>query len=284
MSSSSVIVKGIGKRFVVNELRHRSTLSERVGRLLARPFNRRPAAADDEGSVLPDAIWALRDVSFDVEPGKVLGVIGRNGSGKSTLLKILARITTPTEGSAVLSGRVGALLEVGTGFHPDLSGRENILLNGTILGMTPREVRSREAAIIDFSEVEDFIDTPVKHYSSGMFMRLAFAVAAHLEAEIMLVDEVLAVGDAEFQEKCKAKIRAIAQSGRTVLFTSHNMVAVKRLCHACIILDHGRLVHLGDTNEGVRLYRQMSGVSATEDSEASSGETLPPAVSAERDA
>ena len=259
MTAPSVVVTGIGKRYVVNELRHRSTLSERVGRVIAAPFR---LGRDRTGprQAGPDAIWALRDVSFEMEAGKVLGVIGRNGSGKSTLLKILARITTPTEGSAVLSGRVGALLEVGTGFHPDLSGRENILLNGTILGMTPREVRSREDAIIDFSEVEDFIDTPVKHYSSGMFMRLAFAVAAHLEAEIMLVDEVLAVGDSAFQEKCKTKIRAIAQSGRTVLFTSHDMAAIKRLCQACLILDRGRMVHFGDTAEGVRRYEQLAGI------------------------
>jgi len=267
MTSPSVVVTAIGKRFVVNELRHRSTLSERVGKLVSAPF-RLGRARPDARHALPDAIWALRDVSFQIEPGKVLGVIGRNGSGKSTLLKILARITTPTEGSAVLSGRVGALLEVGTGFHPDLSGRENILLSGTILGMTPKEIRGREEAIIDFSGVGDFIDTPVKHYSSGMFMRLAFSVAAHLEAEIMLVDEVLAVGDTAFQEKCKTKIRAIAQSGRTVLFTSHDMAAVKRLCHACLILDRGRMLHFGETTEGVRRYEQMSGVAASADTSA----------------
>jgi lipopolysaccharide transport system ATP-binding protein len=261
MAAPSVIVDGIGKHYVVNELRHRSTLSDRLGRALATPF-RRGADGASRRRVGPNAIWALRDVSFQMDAGKVLGVIGRNGSGKSTLLKILARITAPTEGSARLGGRVGALLEVGTGFHPDLSGRENILLNGTILGMTPREIRAREDAIIDFSEVEDFIDTPVKHYSSGMFMRLAFAVAAHLEAEIMLVDEVLAVGDAAFQEKCKSKIRAIAQSGRTVLFTSHDMAAIRRLCHACVILDRGRMVYFGDTGEGVRRYEQLAGIAA----------------------
>jgi len=264
MTSPAVIVTGIGKRFVVNELRHRSTLSERVGRLLAAPFR---AGRDrlEERQALPDAIWALREISFEIDSGKVLGIIGRNGSGKSTLLKILARITTPTEGSAILSGRVGALLEVGTGFHPDLSGRENILLNGTILGMTPREIRSRQDAIIDFSGVGDFIDTPVKHYSSGMFMRLAFAVAAHLEAEVMLVDEVLAVGDSGFQEKCKTKIRAIAQSGRTVLFTSHDMEAVNRLCHACVVLDRGRIVHFGSTAEGVLTYQQITGGAVKEE-------------------
>lgn len=264
MTSPAVVVTGIGKRFVVNELRHRSTLSERVGRLLAAPF-RAGRNRVEERQLLPDAIWALREISFEIDAGKVLGIIGRNGSGKSTLLKILARITTPTEGSAILSGRVGALLEVGTGFHPDLSGRENILLNGTILGMTPREVRSRQDAIIDFSGVSDFIDTPVKHYSSGMFMRLAFAVAAHLEAEVMLVDEVLAVGDREFQEKCKTKIRTIAQSGRTVLFTSHDMKAVNRLCHACVVLERGRIVHFGSTAEGVRTYQRITGGAVNEE-------------------
>ena len=207
----------------------------------------------------PNSIWALRDITFEVEAGKVLGVIGRNGSGKSTLLRILARITAPTEGMAELRGRVGALLEVGTGFHPDLSGRENILLNGTMIGMTPREVRRREGEIIEFSECADFIDTPVRHYSSGMFMRLAFAVAAHLEAEIMLVDEVLAVGDEGFQEKCKAKIRETALNGRTVLFTSHDMDSIKRICHSCLVLDHGKAVHVGDVDEGIRTYKKICG-------------------------
>jgi len=194
-------------------------------------------------------------VSFEVQPGQVLGVIGRNGSGKSTLLKILARITSPTEGNAILGGRVGALLEVGTGFHPDLSGRQNILLNGTMLGMTPREIQGCEEAIIDFAEIGDFIDTPVKHYSSGMFMRLAFAVAAHLDAEIMLVDEVLAVGDAAFQDKCKDKIREIASSGRTILFTSHDMEAIARICGSAIVLDRGRIVYQGAVSGAVDRYR-----------------------------
>jgi lipopolysaccharide transport system ATP-binding protein len=207
------------------------------------------------------AIWALRGVTFEVPTGHVMGVLGKNGSGKSTLLKILSRITSPTEGHAVLSGRVGALLEVGTGFHPDLSGRENILLNGSILGMTPKQIKQCEGAIIEFSEVGAFIDTPVKHYSSGMFMRLAFAVAAHLDTEIMIVDEVLAVGDAAFQDKCTRKIREIAQSGRTVLFTSHDMAAVRRLCHECIVLDHGSLVHVGDAETGIRCYLEYAGKS-----------------------
>ena len=204
-----------------------------------------------------EAIWAIKDVSFDVPRGQVMGVIGRNGSGKSTLLKILARITSPTEGHAVLGGRVGALLEVGTGFHPDLSGRQNILLNGTMLGMTPREIQACESAIIEFAEIGDFIDTPVKHYSSGMFMRLAFSVAAHLDAEIMLVDEVLAVGDAAFQDKCKVKIREIALSGRTILFTSHDMEAVARICGAAIVLDHGRIAYQGAVEGAIARYRTL---------------------------
>ncbi|MBC7803163.1 MAG: ABC transporter ATP-binding protein [Candidatus Parcubacteria bacterium] len=248
-------VEGLGKWFVVNELRHPGRLSEFLGNLLASPFRRR--ARESVSDPVPEAIWAIKDISFEVPPGQVLGVIGRNGSGKSTLLKILARITAPTEGRATLSGRVGALLEVGTGFHPDLSGRQNILLNGTMLGMTPREIQDCEQAIIDFAEIGDFIDTPVKHYSSGMFMRLAFSVAAHLDAEIMLVDEVLAVGDAAFQDKCKLKIRDIARSGRTILFTSHDMEAVSKICGAAIVLDRGRIAYQGAVGGAVERYRDL---------------------------
>jgi len=240
---------------VVNELRHPGRLSEFLGQLLASPFRSR--ARETASQPVLEAIWAIRDVSFEVQPGQVLGVIGRNGSGKSTLLKILARITAPTEGFAVLGGRVGALLEVGTGFHPDLSGRQNILLNGTMLGMTPREIQRCDEAIVEFAEIGEFIDTPVKHYSSGMFMRLAFSVAAHLDAEIMLIDEVLAVGDAAFQEKCKVKIRDIARSGRTILFTSHDMEAVSRICAAAIVLDRGRVVYQGAVNGAVDRYRAI---------------------------
>jgi homopolymeric O-antigen transport system ATP-binding protein len=246
-------VEGLGKWYVVNELRHPGRLSELLGNLLVSPF--RGHAPEPAAQTVTEAIWALKEVSFEVPPGQVMGVIGRNGSGKSTLLKILARITSPTEGLAVLGGRVGALLEVGTGFHPDLSGRQNILLNGTMLGMTPREIQRCEGAIVEFSEIGEFIDTPVKHYSSGMFMRLAFSVAAHLDAEIMLVDEVLAVGDAAFQEKCKLKIREIALSGRTILFTSHDMEAVSRICGAAIVLDHGRVVYQGAVDGAIAQYR-----------------------------
>ena len=257
MSKVALSASHLGKWYAVNDLRYRRSLSELIIQLFAAPFRSKAEGRADYQA--PNSIWALRDVSFEVEAGKVLGVIGRNGSGKSTLLRILARITAPTEGMAELHGRVGALLEVGTGFHPDLSGRENILLNGTMIGMTPKEVRSREDEIIEFSECGDFIDTPVRHYSSGMFMRLAFAVAAHLEAEIMLVDEVLAVGDEGFQEKCKAKIRETALNGRTVLFTSHDMGSIKRICHSCLVLDHGRSVHVGDVDEAIRIYKRICG-------------------------
>ncbi len=258
MSASAVSVSNLGKWYVINENRFRRTLTDKLGRLLSAPF--RSAAKEDSSTSLQNAIWALRGISFDIEPGKVMGVIGRNGSGKSTLLRILARITTPTEGHATLRGRVGALLEVGTGFHPDLSGRENIMLSGTMIGMTPKEVRRREEAIVDFSEVEEFIDTPVKHYSSGMFMRLAFSVAAHLDTEIVLVDEVLAVGDEAFQRKCKAKIRETAQAGRTVLFTSHDMESIRTICQSCLLLDHGKMMHQGDVETCIGAYRDLCSV------------------------
>jgi len=209
--------------------------------ILAAPFRRlgrpRLAAADD--------FWALRDVSFDVQQGEVLGIIGRNGAGKSTALKIISRITPPTAGRVELYGRIGSLLEVGTGFHGDLTGRENIYLNGTILGMRKWEIDRKFDEIVAFAGVEAFIDTPVKRYSSGMYMRLAFAVAAHLDTEILLVDEVLAVGDLEFQRKCLGKMDEVARTGRTVLFVSHNMAVMRRLCGRGILLDRGRVVASG---------------------------------------
>jgi lipopolysaccharide transport system ATP-binding protein len=202
-----------------------------------------------------EELWALRDVSFEVKRGEVLGIIGRNGGGKSTLLKILSRVTDPTRGRVVLQGRVASLLEVGTGFHPELTGRENIYLNGAILGMTRAEIRRKFDEIVAFAEVEKFLDTPVKRYSSGMYVRLAFAVAAHLEPEIMLVDEVLAVGDAEFQTKCIGKMQGVASSeGRTVLFVSHNMAAIQQLCHHALWLDHGGLRRIGPTAQVVQAY------------------------------
>lgn len=258
MPATAIKVEGLGKLYTINELRHRRSLSERVANMMAAPFRRFYQSDDDYD--LPNEIWALRDVSFELEEGRILGVIGRNGSGKSTLLRVLGRISLPTEGRAWLRGRVGVLLEIGTGFHPELSGRENIYLSGTMIGMTHSEIQRREEQIIDFAEVENFVDTPVKHYSTGMFTRLAFAVAAHLDAEIMLVDEVLAVGDGAFQEKCKQKIRETALSGKTVLFTSHDMGAINSLCHSCILLDGGRMAHYGDIRAGIRKYFKLSGL------------------------
>ncbi len=207
-----------------------------------------------DGALRPERIWALRDVSFDVEQGQVLGVIGRNGAGKSTLLKILSRVTEPSEGWAEVRGRVGSLLEVGTGFHPELTGRENIYLNGAILGMHRAEIDSKFDEIVAFSEVETFLDTPVKHYSSGMYLRLAFAVAAHLEPDILVVDEVLAVGDAEFQRKCLGKMSDVARQGRTVLFVSHNMSAILRLTQETLLIEAGRLALRAPSAQVVDAY------------------------------
>ncbi len=201
-----------------------------------------------------DAIWALRDVSFEVRQGEVLGIVGNNGAGKSTLLKVLSRITCPTTGRASVQGRMGSLLEVGTGFHPELTGRDNIFLNGAILGMERSYIASRFDEIVDFAEVERFLDTPVKHYSSGMYLRLAFAVAAHLPAEILVVDEVLAVGDAGFQKKCLAKMSEVASEGRTILFVSHNLNAIQRMCPRSVLLQGGRLMADASTSDVLRQY------------------------------
>jgi len=203
-----------------------------------------------------DTIWALRDISFDVQSGQVIGIIGSNGAGKSTLLKILSRITEPTSGEACLYGRISSLLEVGTGFHPELTGRENIYLNGSFLGMKRAEINRKFDEIVAFAEVDKFIDTPVKKYSSGMYVRLAFAVAAHLEPEILIVDEVLAVGDTQFQNKCLGKMEEVGKTGRTILFVSHNMAAVSKLCDTAILLDSGRIVHSGDTRDVINAYVQ----------------------------
>src|ERR1035441_8977664 len=205
-----------------------------------------------------DEMWALRDVSFEVKQGEILGIIGRNGAGKSTLLKVLSRVTAPTTGEVRVKGRIASLLEVGTGFHPELTGRENIFLNGAILGMTKMEIRAKLDEIIAFAEVEKFIDTPVKRYSSGMYVRLAFAVAAHLDPEILIVDEVLAVGDASFQKKCLGKMGEVAQGGRTVLFVSHNMVAVQSLCRRALLLSEGRLVDEGSAAAVVSGYLRLT--------------------------
>jgi lipopolysaccharide transport system ATP-binding protein len=199
-------------------------------------------------------VWALRDISFDVQQGDVLGIIGRNGAGKSTLLKILSRTTLPTTGSIKAKGRIASLLEVGTGFHPELTGRENIFLNGAILGMTRREITSKFDEIVDFSGVEKYIDTPVKRYSSGMYVRLAFAVAAHLEPEILIVDEVLAVGDAEFQKKCLGKMKDVSQHGRTILFVSHSMIAIESICNCAMVLNKGQIDFTGNVNDSIKKY------------------------------
>lgn len=206
-------------------------------------------------SIANDIVWAVKNINFEVKRGEVLGIIGKNGAGKSTLLKILSRVTAPTIGDIKVKGRIASLLEVGTGFHPDLSGRENIFLNGAILGMTKAEIKSKFDEIVDFSGVERYIDTPVKRYSSGMYVRLAFAVAAHLEPEILIVDEVLAVGDAEFQKKCLGKMKDVSEQGRTVLFVSHNMSSLQELCDTSLVLKNGELVMQGTANEGINFYR-----------------------------
>jgi lipopolysaccharide transport system ATP-binding protein len=214
-----------------------------------------PISAFPKPALSSDEMWALRDVSFEVKQGEILGIIGRNGAGKSTLLKILSRVTAPTSGEVRVKGRIASLLEVGTGFHPELTGRENIFLNGAILGMTKTEIKSKLDEIVAFAEIEKFLDTPVKRYSSGMYVRLAFAVAAHLEPEILIVDEVLAVGDAEFQKKCLGKMQSVATNeGRTVLFVSHNMGAINELCSRCVLLNRGAIEKEGGTKEVVETY------------------------------
>ena len=240
----AIEVRGLGKEYEIGR-RRATSLREAFSGL----FSRRARA-----TVGPLTFWALRNVTFSLQPGEALGVIGRNGAGKSTLLKLLSRITDPTEGSIRLAGRVGSLLEVGTGFHGELTGRENIFMNGAILGMRRAEIRSRFDEIVAFSEVEDFIDTPVKHYSSGMYMRLAFSVAAHLQPEILIVDEVLAVGDLAFQRKCLGKMGEVARGGRTVLFVSHNLGTIGQLCGRAIWLDKGRVAGDGPAEEVVRDY------------------------------
>jgi lipopolysaccharide transport system ATP-binding protein len=222
--------------------------------VLRRKF--RASAKVESQASTAESFFAIRDVSFDVQPGDVVAVIGRNGAGKSTLLKLLSRITEPTAGTVEMRGRIASLLEVGTGFHPELTGRENIYLNGAILGMTKREIQRKFDEIVAFSEIEQFLDTPVKRYSSGMYVRLAFAVAAHLEPEILVVDEVLAVGDVAFQRKCLGRMQEVSRGGRTVLFVSHNMAAVEALCSHGVFLDHGELVYEGDIKTAIQHYYQ----------------------------
>jgi len=250
-------IHGLGKRYRIGERRRYGNLRESIVNSLTTSVNalRSLGRNGHSRTAIDDAhIWALRDVNLDIMPGEVLGVIGRNGAGKSTLLKILSRITDPTTGRVELYGRVGSLLEVGTGFHPELTGRENIYLSAAILGMRRAEIVRKFDEIVSFAEVERFIDTSVKHYSSGMYVRLAFAVAAHLEPEIMIIDEVLAVGDADFQRKCLGKMDDVARHGRTVIFVSHNMAAVQRLCHNAALLENGQIAHLGASSDVVVRY------------------------------
>jgi lipopolysaccharide transport system ATP-binding protein len=255
--SLAIRATGVGKRFAIGAAqRQENTLRDALassGRRLWESVTRSDRRA------APEAFWALRDVSFDLKWGEVLGIIGRNGAGKSTLLKILSRITEPTLGEIGVRGRVGSLLEVGTGFHSELTGRENIFLNGAILGMSRQEIARKFDEIVDFAEVERFIDTPVKHYSSGMYLRLGFAVAAHLEPDVLIVDEVLAVGDAEFQKKCLGKMGSVAKEGRTVLFVSHNLTAIAALCDSGLVLEGGRVVARGSAEDCIRHYSASVG-------------------------
>ena len=247
MSANAIEVEGLGKSYRLGEAHGTRSLREAITSTLRR-------ASTHEGRHHRSEIWALRDVDLSVREGEAIGVIGRNGAGKSTLLKILSRITEPTAGVARIRGRVASLLEVGTGFHPELTGRENVFLNGAILGMTRREIGARFDEIVSFAGVEPFIDTPVKRYSTGMYLRLAFAVAAHLEPDVLLVDEVLAVGDAEFQSKCLRRMESVGADGRTVVFVSHNLGAVGLLCTRSVWLDGGRVHTVGPTAEVIEAY------------------------------
>lgn len=263
MSKVVIRVENLGKRYrITRKEEEPDSLRQAVGRALASPFSylrevTRPATEEE-------TLWAVRNASFEVREGEVLGLIGPNGAGKSTLLKILARITEPTEGRAIVNGRIGSILEVGTGFHPELTGRENIYLNGAILGMRKAEIDRKLDEIVDFAGIEKFLDTPAKRYSSGMYVRLAFAVAAHLESEILLIDEVLAVGDAEFQRKCLGKIGDVAQSGRALLFVSHNMGFMARLSQRGVLLDRGQEVMSGDIQDVIDKYLESMKYSQAE--------------------
>ncbi len=250
MSDIAVRVENLSKQYAIGARVANSTLREALVSTLRAPLGWFDAKSKSE----ENKFWALNDVSFEIKHGEAIGIIGRNGAGKSTMLKILSRITKPTRGRAEMFGRIGSLLEVGTGFHTELTGRENIYLNGAILGMSRQEIDRKFDEIVDFSGVEKFLDTPVKHYSSGMHVRLAFSVAAHLEPEILIIDEVLAVGDAEFQKKCLGKMNQIAGGGRTVLFVSHNQEAVVRLCQRAILLESGKLTWDGSTKEAFAHY------------------------------
>lgn len=238
MPSPIIELEGISKKYIIRHQQGYDTFRDTLAEIIKKPFR---SKKKNETKRTKEEFWALKDISFSVNAGEKLGIIGRNGAGKSTILKILSQITDPTSGQAVLHGRVASLLEVGTGFHPELTGRENIFLNGAILGMGRSEIKRKFDDIVAFSEIDKFLDTPVKRYSSGMYVRLAFAVAAHLEPEILIVDEVLAVGDTQFQKKCLGKMEEIGKEGRTVLFVSHNMNAIHRLCERTILLKDGKM-------------------------------------------
>jgi lipopolysaccharide transport system ATP-binding protein len=261
MNTPAILARGIGKQYVIQSRnRQADTLAETAVNGLKRQLHRLYGLCRRRSHTEPitaQDFWALRDVSFEIQKGEVLGIIGSNGSGKSTLLKILSRITPPTEGEAIITGRVGSLLEIGTGFHGELTGRENTFLSGTILGMKEHEIKAQFDEIVAFSGVEKFIDTSVKHYSSGMYLRLAFAVAAHLRTEILLIDEVLAVGDAVFQKRCIDKMSEVAREGRTVLFVSHNLGAVSRLCNRGLLLDGGNIAEQGPIGNVIAAYGRM---------------------------
>jgi lipopolysaccharide transport system ATP-binding protein len=267
MSELAIRVEGLGKLYRIGQRQSHRHLREALAATAAAPFRAlraRLSGAPRNGNSRGETFWALRNVSFDIRDGEIVGIIGRNGAGKSTLLKILSRITEPTEGRAVIHGRVGSLLEVGTGFHSELTGRENVFLNGAILGMSKAEIARKFDEIVAFSEVEKFIDTPVKHYSSGMYVRLAFAVAAHLETEVLFVDEVLSVGDAEFQKKCLNKMQGAGEEGRTVFLVSHNMTAIQRLCQKAFWLEHGNIALSGSVREVVSAYLSAESTAMTQ--------------------
>ena len=252
MSNAALSVRGLGKKYrIAHEREPYGRLTESVASLVRTPYDRLRGRLRQEDEIF----WALRDVTFEVQHGEVLGIIGRNGAGKSTLLKIMSRITEPTEGDATIQGRVGSLLEVGTGFHPELTGRENIFMSGAVLGMQRREIARRFDEIVEFAGIEQFLDTPVKRYSSGMQVRLGFSVAAHMETDVLIVDEVLAVGDAEFQKRCLSAMGDISQRGRTVLFVSHNMAAVSALCDRAVVLENGSVALDGPVETVVQDYK-----------------------------
>lgn len=264
MTSEAIItVENLGKRYTIGvQGNGKKTLRDVLADSLSAPRRWLQTSRRTDNGKAPQEFWALRDVNFEIKEGEVVGIIGRNGAGKSTLLKVLSRITEPTTGRLRIRGRVACLLEVGTGFHPELTGRENVFLNGAILGMTREEIKRKFDEIVAFAEVERFLDTPVKRYSSGMYVRLAFSVAAHLDPEILVVDEVLAVGDMQFQKKCLGKMGEVAQGGRTVLFVSHNLPTIQRLCQSAILLDQGRIKALGTAASVTSLYLQQTSATA----------------------